>query len=94
MPPKWATKIKPTHGKTNQANQAGNKRVTNLALMQEIMDLPAANAGLFEMKEDEIKRFRSRIYSLNRDNAFGWKWRTLVEPKKGIYNLLLVWRIH
>jgi hypothetical protein len=50
--------------------------------------IPLARAGEYELSEREVKKTRSRVYSLNRDNAGGWRWRTLREG-----TLLLIWRI-
>jgi hypothetical protein len=89
----WARELVPTHGQTRAANlrRDAERRVPHI---QEIMDLPAANSGVYMLTENEIKSLRSRVYSLNKNNAFGWRWRTLVEPGRGRYSQLLVWRIH
>lgn len=89
--PQWAKELQPSHGKKQQANTKGSRRTPNI---QEVMDLEPANAGVYEMTDQEIKQFRSRIYGLNKDNAFKWRWRTLVDGKKGRFSQLLVWRIH
>jgi hypothetical protein len=62
--------------------------------IQEVMDLPPAAGGIFFMTEKEIKTLRSRVYTLNRDNAFNWRWRTMVDGQDGRYSQLLIWRIH
>lgn len=54
----------------------------------DILRIPRAMAGEYDLSERETKVLRSRIYALNRNNAAGWRWRTMRE--KG---LLLVWRI-
>lgn len=55
---------------------------------RDIMRIPVARAGEYELSEKEIKLVRSRIYSLNKNNAAGWRWRTMRDG-----NILLVWRI-
>lgn len=91
--PKWAVEARPTHNNLARANNRSDadRRVPT---MQELMDLPAAQSGVFMMTENEIKRKRTQLYALNKDNAFGWRWRTLVEPGRGRYHQFLVWRIH
>lgn len=91
--PKWAKELRPSHGNERKYNlrRDAPRRVPTV---QEILDLPAADAGVFMMTTAEIKRKRSQIYGLNKDNAFGWRWRTLVEPGRGRYHQLLIWRIH
>lgn len=54
----------------------------------DILSIPRAVAGEYDLNEAEVKTLRSRIYALNKNNAAGWRWRTMRE--KG---LLLVWRI-
>lgn len=54
----------------------------------EIMRIPKARAGEYQLSDKEVKTLRSRIYSLNKNNAAGRRWRTM---KDG--DLLLVWRI-
>jgi hypothetical protein len=83
--------LRPSHGNTAPANAAGHRAVPSL---QDLMDIPAAVAGVYEMREEEVKRLRSRIYALNKDNHYGWRWRTLLERGRGRYHTLLVWRIH
>lgn len=83
--------LRPSHGDTHMANTRVHRAVPNV---QDIMDIPPAVAGVYEMREEEIRRLRSRIYALNKDNHFGWRWRTLMEKGRGRYHTLLVWRIH
>jgi hypothetical protein len=89
--PMSIAELRPSHGDVRQANAAGRRAVP---LMQDLMDIPPAVAGVYEMREEEIKRTRSRVYALNKDNAFGWRWRTLMEKGRGRYHTLLIWRIH
>lgn len=87
--------LSPTHGNTARANNT-EQRVKRAPNMAELMDLGVVSAGVYELTEREIKTTRSRVYSLNKHNAFGWRWRTLVEPLygKSRTSLLLIWRIH
>lgn len=54
-----------------------------------IESIPRASCGEYHLTAKEAKQLRSRIYSLNKNNARGWRWRTLREGE-----LLLVWRIN
>lgn len=83
--------LKPSSGATETANKQRSRATPTL---QDIMDIPAAVAGVYELRENEVKTTRSRIYTLNKDNAFGWRWRTMLERGSGRYHTLLVWRIH
>lgn len=77
------------------------------SLMNQVMSLPVASAGRYELCEDEVRLLRSRIYSLNANNAAGYRYRTsklpirnpkpTKPPKKNYADtsryLLLVWRL-
>jgi len=54
----------------------------------DIHRIPLARAGEYELTDKEMKRLRSRIYSLNKNNAAGRRWRTLRDGP-----ILMVWRI-
>lgn len=62
--------------------------VSQMPTEGEIMRIPKARAGEYQLSDKEVKTLRSRIYSLNKNNAAGRRWRTM---KDG--DLLLVWRI-
>lgn len=53
-----------------------------------IESIPRASCGEYELTDKEAKTLRSRIYSLNKNNARGWRWRTM---RDGSY--IIVWRI-
>lgn len=91
--PTWAKELRPTHGDERRINMRRDaaRRVPSV---QDVMDLPPADAGVYMLTPLEIKRLRSRVYALNKDNHFGWRWRTLVEPGRGRHHQLLIWRIH
>lgn len=54
----------------------------------EIMNIPLARAGEYELSDYECKQVRRRIYALNKENGRGWRWRTMRD-----FPFLLVWRI-
>lgn len=54
-----------------------------------ILAIQKAAAGEYELTDKEAKTLRSRIYSINRENLAGFKFRTMREG-----SLLMVWRIH
>lgn len=56
--------------------------------LQEIQAIPTAACGEYELNDKEAKTLRSRIYALNKNNASGWRWRTMREGR-----LILVWKI-
>lgn len=84
--------LQPTHGNTAAANRGAPAR--RLPGLQDLLDAKPVSADVYNLTEQEIKTVRSRVYALNKDNAFGWRWRTLVEPSRGRFHQLLVWRIH
>lgn len=71
------------------SRHAPPRRPSNVAPSdKDIWSIPRAQAGEYELSDKEVKTLRSRIYSLNKDNAAGRRWRTMREG-----NLLIVWRI-
>lgn len=62
--------------------------VNTMPSEQDILGIPLAKSGEYELSDIECKRLRSRIYAINKDNAAGWRFRTIREG-----TLLLVWRI-
>lgn len=64
------------------------KPVKSLPTDSELLAIPRASTGEYELNDKEVRKLRQRIYKLNRDNAAGWRWRTM---KEGPY--LIVWRI-
>lgn len=55
---------------------------------QQLMAIPKARAGEYELNDKQCKQLRSRIYGLNKNNAAGRRLRTMRDGR-----LLLVWRI-
>lgn len=54
----------------------------------QIMDIPLAKAGEYELSDRETRKTRRRIYGINKDNAAGRRYRTLRDGA-----ILLVWRV-
>ena len=54
----------------------------------DIYRIPLASAGEYELSDREIKTLRLRIYALNKNHVYGWRWRTLREGPR-----LIVWRV-
>ena len=60
----------------------------------ELLAIPVAQAGEFELTEREIAKLRRRLYGLNKDNAAGWRYRTMMDRSDySSTHLLLVWKI-
>lgn len=57
-------------------------------VLSAVQALPPITKGVYDMADRECKKFRSRLYALNKNNAAGWKWRTMREG-----SLLIVWRV-
>lgn len=55
---------------------------------KQIMRIPLAKSGEYELNDKEVRTTRSRIYAINKNNGAGWRFRTMREG-----TLLLVWRI-
>lgn len=54
----------------------------------EILAIPLSYGHVFDLNDVETKRLRSQLYSINRENVAGFKYRTMREG-----TLLNVWRI-
>lgn len=54
-----------------------------------VQALPPITRGVYELSDAECKKFRRRLYALNKNNAAGWKWRTLRDG-----TLVLAWRLY
>lgn len=54
----------------------------------DILLIPRAQAGEYELSDKEVRVLRQRIYRINKDNAAGWKFRTMRDRP-----YLMVWRI-
>lgn len=63
-------------------------RSNTMPTMEAIQQIPRAATGEFDLSDKEARTLRSRIYSLNKNNAAGRRWRTLRDG-----TLLIVWRI-
>jgi len=60
-----------------------------LPSVDDLKALPRAACGEYELSERETKRLRAQIYSINKHNVAGMRFRTLREG-----SILVVWRIH
>lgn len=83
--------LRPSHGDPSKAKPRIQHR--GVPTLSDLMDVRAVSADVYELTEKEIRQTRLRAYSLNKDNHFGWRWRTLVEKGRGRYHQLLIWRI-
>lgn len=73
----------------NAEKRSGSTReavVRPTATVEGLLAIPLATMGEFEMREDEIARFRRLAYSINKDGIR--RYRTLRDGR-----LLMVWRI-
>lgn len=60
----------------------------------ELLAIPIAQSGEFQLTEPEIAKLRRRLYGLNKSNAAGWRFRTMMERSTySAWHLLMVWRI-
>lgn len=63
-------------------------RMSTAPTERDLNRIPVARHGEYELSDAETAKTRRFIYSLNKDNAAGRRWRTMRER-----GLLLVWRI-
>lgn len=54
----------------------------------DLLNISLSKATEYEVNERECRTIRSRIYSINKNNAAGRRYRTLYE-----FGILMVWRI-
>ena len=54
----------------------------------DLLNISLSKATEYEVNMKEFKTIRSRIYSINKNNAAGRRYRTLYE-----HGILMVWRI-
>jgi hypothetical protein len=50
--------------------------------------LPYVAPGKYKLSDTEVRTLRSRIYSLHKENAAGWRWAT-----RRVGDYLIIWRI-
>lgn len=72
----------------------GSAYADGLPSMGDIINLPLAMAGRYDLDAGQVQVVRSRIYALNQAHARGWKWRTAKLPagKRNRFSLI-VWRV-
>lgn len=56
--------------------------------LADIVQIPRAAQGEYEMPLKDIETIRRRLYDINKHNVAGFRFKTMREG-----NLLLVWRI-
>lgn len=56
---------------------------------KDILAIPKAKTGEYDLSEKEMKQVRTRIYSINKNNAANRRYRTMRDG-----SLLIVWRIN
>lgn len=54
----------------------------------DLLKIPKARCGEYELSDKECQRLRSQIYSINKHNVVGRRYRTMRDG-----SLLIVWRI-
>ena len=74
---------------------AAARRAVSGALpsMGDIKRLPLARGGTYALTPEQAKATRARVYQLNRDNAAGWRWRTMTVAAPRGRVVLTVWRV-
>ena len=74
-----------------------NLALTTLPTPSALLTLPLAESGTYLLTPTQVITLRSRIYSLNQNNARGWRWRTMQMNRTGRGRneriMLLVWRV-
>lgn len=66
---------------------------SGLPTMGDIKRLPLARGGTYVLTPEQVTATRARVYQLNRDNAAGWRWRTMTMPAPRGRLVLTVWRV-
>ena len=64
-----------------------------LPSMGDLKRLPLARGGTYSLTPSQVAAARARVYMLNKDNAAGWRWRTMVTPAKHGRLILTGWRV-
>jgi hypothetical protein len=64
-----------------------------LPSMGDLKRLPVARGGTYLLTPEQVTKARARVYALNKDNAAGWRWRTMVTPAKRGRVMLTIWRV-
>lgn len=64
-----------------------------LPTMGDIKRLPLARGGTYTMTPAQLTAARARVYALNKDNAAGWRWRTMATPAARGRVTLTIWRV-
>ena len=64
-----------------------------LPSMGDIKRLPLARGGTYLLTPEQVTLARARVYALNKDNAAGWRWRTMTTRAKRGRLTLTIWRV-
>lgn len=64
-----------------------------LPSMGDLKRLPLARGGTYELTPSQVIAARARVYTLNKDNAAGWRWRTMTTRAKRGRFILTIWRV-
>lgn len=64
-----------------------------LPTVGDIKRLPLARGGTYDLTPAQVIAARARVYTLNKDNAAGWRWRTMTTPAKRGRITLTIWRV-
>jgi hypothetical protein len=67
--------------------------VNTLPSTGDLKNLPLARGGTYLLTPEQVTAARARVYSLNKDNAAGWRWRTMTTRAKRGYVTLTIWRV-
>lgn len=62
---------------------------TSMPTLEQVWQIPLAQAGEFELTDKEAQTLRTRIYAINKNNAWDRRYRTMRDGR-----LLIVWRIN
>lgn len=55
--------------------------------------LPVARSGTYTLTPAQVAAARARVYALNKDNAAGWRRRTMATPAARGRLTLTIWRV-
>lgn len=70
------------------ANFSRGLSTSGTQALSNMMQLPCAKQGEYELSDHEIERLRRRIYDINKNHPRGYRFKTMRDGR-----LLLVWRI-
>jgi hypothetical protein len=59
----------------------------------DLKNIPLARGGTYSLTPAQVAVARARVYGMNKDNAAGWRWRTMTTPAKRGRVILTIWRV-